>query len=236
YFGLERQLGQSLDHLPDLVGAVVLLPSGYELTRIGTPPDIPSGLVQAVVGDPVRASDIAAHTERLGSGATVYADGRMLIVGVPLSGRASAAGGALLLAVDMSAQAARETAFRQQSLVMLAITTVSAAVLLALVLCWMMPFGILVRPGGRARIWVPLLALVLAQAAYAAHAVTAFRTAWLESTRGNVAMLAQGVQADLNRVLDMGIDIHRMRGVDKVLSRLADSLPVIGAVRLLDDQ
>src|SRR5690606_14921084 len=64
----------------------------------------------------------------------------------------------------------------------------------------------------------------------------AFRTAWLESTRGNVAMLAQGVQADLNRVLDMGIDIHRMRGVDKVLSRLADSLPVIGAVRLLDDQ
>src|SRR5690606_6360809 len=43
YFGLERQLGQSLDHLPDLVGAVVLLPSGYELTRIGTPPDIPSG-------------------------------------------------------------------------------------------------------------------------------------------------------------------------------------------------
>src|SRR5690606_9104227 len=75
-----------------------------------------------------------------------------------------------------------------------------------------------------------------AQAAYATHAVASFRAAWLESTRGNVAMLAQGLQADLNRVLDMGIEIHRMRGVDKVLSRLTDSLPVIGAVRLLDDQ
>jgi len=236
YFGLERQLSASVERLADLAGAAVVMPSGYPLAALGALPDLPPGLVQAVVD--TRSSPSASHAgiQRLASGAVMFSEERILMVGVPLSGRSTDPDGALLLAVDTSEQAAREASFRQRSLVMLAGTTAGAVVLLLVVLGWLMPFEMLVRPGGRARIWVPLAALILAQAVYASHAVTSFRTAWLESTRGNVAMLAHGLQADLDRVLGMGIDIHRMRGVDKVLGRLTESLPVIGTASLLDAQ
>jgi|GEM_PF-470239 len=236
YFGLERQLSASVQRLPDLVGAAVVMPSGYALAAVGALPDIPPGMVAEVVSTRAGPSPSKVDIQRLGSGAVTFSGERILMVGVPLSGGSSEPDGALLLAVDTSAQAARETDFRHRSLAMLAGTTAGAALLLLIALGWLMPFDMLVRPGGRARIWVPLAALILAQAVYAGHAVSSFRAAWIESTRGNVAMLAYGLQADLNRVLGMGIDIHRMRGVDKVLLRLTESLPVIGAASLLDAQ
>lgn len=236
YFGLERQLSTSVQRLSDLKGTAVVMPSGYPLAEIGALPDIPAGLVAAVVDARGGIAPSNAGIQRLGSGAVMFSGEQSLVVGVPLAGGSSRPDGALLLAVDTSAQAAREADYRQRSLVMLAGTTALAAVSLLIVLGWLMPFDMLVRPGGRARIWVPLAALILAQAVYAGHAVSSFRTAWIESTRGNVAMLAQGLQADLNRVLGMGIDIQRMRGVDRVLARLAESLPVIGSARLLDAQ
>ena len=236
YFGLERQLSASVQRLPDLKGAAVMMPSGYLLAEIGGLPDVPRGLVAAIVDAPDGIAPSNAGIQRLGSGAVMFSGEQSLVVGVPLAGGSARPDGALLLAVDTSAQAAREADYRQRSLVMLAGTTALAAVALLIVLGWLMPFDMLVRPGGRARIWVPLAALILAQAVYAGHAVSSFRTAWLESTRGNVAMLAHGLQADLNRVLGMGIDIQRMRGVDRVLARLAESLPVIGSARLLDAQ
>lgn len=236
YFGLERQLSTSVQRLSDLAGAAVVMPSGYRLAEVGTLPDIPHGLVEAVVGARDGVAPSNAGMQRLASGAIMYSDSQNLVVGVPLTGSASGPDGALLLAVDTSAQAAREADYRQRSLVMLVGTTAGAAAFLLVVLGWLMPLDMLVRPGGRARTWVPLAALILAQAVYAGHAVSSFRTAWLESTRGNVAMLAHGLQADLNRVLDMGIDIRRMRGVDKVLARLTESLPVIGSASLLDAQ
>nr|MBF0685684.1 MFS transporter [Pseudomonas sp.] len=236
YFGLERQLSESVQRLPDLTGAVVMLPSGYALATVGSPPDVPAELVQAAMGASVDASLTKAGLQRLGSGVVMVAGDQALMVAVPLSGTSSRVDGALLLAVDASVQAAREAAFRQRSLFMLAATTATAGVLLLVVLGWLMPYDMLVRPGGRARMWVPLAVLIVAQAVYAGHAVSSFRTAWIESTRGNVAMLAQGLQTDLNRVLGMGIDIHRMRGVDKVLSRLTSNLPAIGTASMLDAQ
>ncbi len=233
YFGLERQLQQSLASLPDLAGAAVLMPDGVVLAMVGQGLAIAPGLVDAVVQPqltPPRDSGIG----RLASGAVLLSDQGRVLVAVPLQGRTQSADGALVLAVDNSIQVQRESAFLRHSLLVLGLTTGAAALFLLIVLGWLLPFEALTRPGGRARLLLPLTALMLAQAVYAVETVSSFRTAWLDSTRANVMLLAERMQSDLNKVLDMGIDIRRLNGVDQVLARLEQSLPAISSVSLLD--
>lgn len=88
--------------------------------------------------------------------------------------------------------------------------------------------------GGRARFVVPLLALVLAQGVYAAYTISTFRSGWLDVTRNNVGLLAEGLQRDLNRVLGYGLEVDRLRGVEAPFSRLAGTFPAVAQIELAD--
>src|SRR5690606_30799783 len=79
---------------------------------------------------------------------------------------------------------------------------------------------------------VPLCVLLLAQGVYAASTIQMFRDTWLQVTRENTILLAQGFQQDLQRVLGYGVAPDRLLGIEKPMSRLAASFPAIQELRL----
>ncbi|MEI2416353.1 MFS transporter [Orrella sp. JC864] len=234
FSGLDRLIEQSLARVPDLAGAAVALPDGYAVGRYGQAGALPEPLRAAVLAP--GAPGAQGGIERRPGGAALMHGEQALTLAVPLHGGDGAVAGVLAISVDDSLQAAREREFIERSVLVLGLTTLGAAALLLAVLGWLMPLQALTRPGGRARLAVPLAALILAQGVYAADTVTAFRSAWLQSTRANVAMLAESVQADIGRVLRMGIGIDRLRGIETLFARVAGSLPSVADISLRDAQ
>ncbi|QEI07750.1 MFS transporter [Pigmentiphaga aceris] len=233
YFGLAALLDRNFSHLPDLVGATVLLPDGYVLAQTSTAlPGAPA--LAKTFAAPASALQTDSDMSRLRSGAVMMTSTNTFALAVPLHGRQSQLDGVLVLAVDNTDQAAREQAFLHRTVMVLGLTTLAAAIFLIVALGWVVPFDTLTRPGGRARLAVPLIALILAQGVYSADTIASFRSAWLENTRANVTMLVGRMQADIGRVLDMGISIDRLRGVDTLFTRLASTLPAIEHVSLRD--
>lgn len=235
YSGLDRLLQQNLERLPDLVGATVVLPDGFVVGRLADAGTVDAALLQAVLA-PEPGKGVQEGVERLASGAALMRGAESLSLAVPLRGSGDRADGVLVLTVDNTLQVAREREFFHRSVLVLGLTTLGAAVLLLVVLGWVMPLQSLTRPGGRLRLAVPLMALILAQGVYAVDTVTAFRSAWLETTRANVTTLTESLQADISRVLRMGIDIDRLRGVEQMFSRVAATLPSVANVSLRDTQ
>lgn len=235
YFGLAALLDRNLGSLPDLVGATVLLPDGYALAHTSAAPEMAPALAKALAA-PTRALPSDSAFSRLRSGAVMSSGPNTFALAVPLLGRQSQLDGVLVLAVDNTDQAAREQAFLHRTVLVLGLTTLAAALFLIVALGWVVPFDTLIRPGGRARLAVPLIALILAQGVYAADTIASFRSAWLENTRATVTMLVGRMQGDIGRVLDMGVSIERLRGVDTLFTRLASSLPAIEHVSLRDSQ
>jgi predicted MFS family arabinose efflux permease len=233
FFGLDALLDRNLGNVPDLVGATVLLPDGYALSATAKPIPMASALTKALV-DAAPTLPAGAGVTRLRSGAVMATGADTFALAVPLHGRQARMDGVLVLAVDHTDQAFREREFLKRTVLVLGLTTLAAAIFLIVALGWVMPFDTLTRPGGRARLAVPLAALILAQGVYAADTIVSFRAAWLDNTRANVAMLAGRMQGDIGRVLDMGIAIDRLRGVDVVFTRLAATLPTIEHLSLRD--
>lgn len=230
YFGLVDQLDRSLAQMPGLTGASVVLADGYVLATWGQPPPATPALIAAGI-KPTGQADEGAGVERLASGTAMQAINDVVVVAVPLSGRAAQPDGALLLGVSAS-DAGQSATHVRRSLFVLGLTTPGLALLLIVVLGGVIPYATLTRPGGKLRLIVPLMAIILAQALYAADTISSFRNLWLGATRSNVEMLSGRMQQDLQRVLDMGIEVDRLRGVDQWLGRLARNMPAIGAVEL----
>jgi predicted MFS family arabinose efflux permease len=233
FFGLDAVLDRNLGNVRDLVGATVLLPDGYALSAMARPISMAPALTKALV-DAAPTLPAGAGVTRLRSGAVMTARADTFALAVPLHGRQARMDGVLVLAVDHTDQAFREREFLKRTVLVSGLTTLAAAIFLIVALGWVMPFDTLTRPGGRARLAVPLAALILAQGVYAADTIMSFRAAWLDNTRANVAMLAGRMQGDIGRVLDMGIAIDRLRGVDTVFTRLAATLPTIEHLSLRD--
>ncbi|GAA5237002.1 MFS transporter [Verticiella sediminum] len=228
YTGLARLLEDTIQGQQDVVRISVILPDGHALEAIGQPRSPHGGLSRAVAGAGAEPPGMRPLAD---GGGTLSLPDR-IGVSVPLRLRDGAVAGALTLWVDAAAQQASERAFLKHSAGVLALTTAGAALLLVLVL-------LLVPPGegtGTRRLALPLAAMLLAQGLYALDATTSFRSAWLESTRGNVVLLAERTQRDLARVFEMGVDLERVRGMDSLFQRLAGSLPAIDAVILRDAQ
>lgn len=228
YTGLGRLLETNVQAQPDLLRASVVLPDGRVLAHYGT--DVPpeGAALGPLVANGAEAQ-LAGGTVLARGGAILEVPGRLGLA-VPLRTRDGAVAGALAHWVDVSAQRERERDFLRHTVGALALTTAGAALLLVLVLALAPP----AEHGGNWRLALPLAIMLLAQSLYAVDATRSFRSAWLESTRGNVELLAERTQRDLARVFAMDIPFERVRGVDGLFQRLAASLPTIDTIVLRD--
>jgi predicted MFS family arabinose efflux permease len=227
FFGLRDGLRDSLSGSRDLRGAAVLLADGQTLAMQGELPDGAIALAKALDAGGTRE----AGATRRASGALMSVGEGAVTLAVPLAGAGGKVVGAVVLSVAKDGAASRRLIV--DNLQVLLAVTIVVGLGLAAVFKYLVPLTSLAA-GGRARFVVPLLALVLAQGVYAAYTISTFRSGWLEVTRNNVGLLAEGLQRDLNRVLGYGLTLDRLRGVDAPFSRLAATFPAVEQIELVD--
>lgn len=228
FFGLSALLDQVREQEPDLVAAAVVLIDGRELASVGTLPKV-DNLLHALA---VKSADIGGVL-RMSSGAVRRVDQQGIQVGVPLLLSDGTPGGMVVLQVLPKDSGL--SGLMLANLKVLGITTLAAALLLAVIFRYAMPLHEL-AVASKMRLLIPLAILMLAQGVYAAYTINSFRDAWMQVTQDNTQVLGQGLQHDLNRVLGYGVAPTSLRGVEQPMARLAASFPVIAELRLLDDQ
>ncbi|MDQ2184673.1 MFS transporter [Alcaligenaceae bacterium A4P071] len=168
---------------------------------------------------------------RLPSGTAMIARDQSVTIAAPLMNTAGQLTGAIIVDVERNALAWRELVVRNTTVLIL--VTACGGLLLAVGFRLFAPFGSSTA-GSRARFIVPLVAILLAQGLYAAYTISNFRTVWLQVTRENANMLAEGMQRDLNRVLGYGLSVGQLRGLEAPFTRLQASFPAIGQIAVTD--
>lgn len=225
YFGLSEMLAGLRQRIPDLLGASVVLSGGQVVASVG------DGLQTASLLKALRTrGDTGVGVVRSPSGAVYQTDAQGIMVAVPLMLADADMKGAVVLQVRQ--QNMKNSALMTHNLGVLAISTLGAAILLALFFRFVIPLYELAS-ASRARLFAPLLILLLAQGLYAAYTIHTFRVVWVQVTRENTEVLGRGLQHDLDRVLGFGIAPDHLRGVEQPMARLAASFPVISELRLL---
>ncbi|ALM85834.1 MFS transporter [Bordetella sp. N] len=225
YFGMDALLRDGTRGSDDLAGIAVLLPDGSPVAGHGDVPGA-AALARALFRSQGAAPphDMTARP----SGALLSSTGGRVVVAVPLDGPRT---GVLVVSAVRDAAAAHTLMWRSVA-VLVAVTAV-VGLALAAAFKFLVPLTTLAA-GGRARFVVPLIALLLAQGVYAAYTVQTFREGWLRVTRENVAVLARGLQTDLDRILGYGIPIDKLKGVEAPFQRLAATFPAIREIDLTD--
>lgn len=225
FFGLN-------DLLPDdavASGVAVLLPDGHQVTARGETVANASGMARALATRSV-PNDAGKPILRA-SGSVMMTDDAQISVAVPLVGDAGRVVGVLVLAVKKDA--AVGGAILMDNVKILVLVTLVAGLGLAVSFKYLLPMSTL-SGRGRERFLLPLIALILAQGAYASYTINTFRHVSLQVTRDNVELLATGLKDDLNRVLAYGIGISDLSGAEKPLGRLVATLPTIRSAELRD--
>jgi len=230
YFGMDALLLDGTRGSDDLAGIAVVLPDG---STVATQGDVPGAVTLARAlfrhNGTAAPHDITARP----SGALLSTDAGRVSVAVPLVSATAAKMPAGVLVVSAVRDAAAAHALMWRSLLVLVAVTAVVGLALAAAFKFLVPLTTLAA-GGRARFIVPLVALLLAQGVYAAYTVQTFREGWLRVTRENVAVLARGLQADLDRIIGYGISVDKLRGVEAPFQRLAATFPAIGEIDLTD--
>ncbi|ETH84085.1 putative membrane protein [Bordetella pertussis STO1-CHOC-0017] len=170
--------------------------------------------------------------QRQPSGSVRLVGDEAVSLGIPLAGSDGIVRAALVL--GWSRDPAFMHALMWRNLQVLALVT--AAVALALALALVLRRGERrrrERGGARARFVLPLVALLLAQGVYAGYTIGMFRDVWLDVVRHNAVVLATGLQRGLDRVLGYGLELHQLRGVDRLFSRTIHAYPLIGSIALV---
>lgn len=228
FFGLSSLLDDIKGQAPDLVSAGVVLADGQELASVGPMPKVDQ-LLHALSSGTADNSGVT-HTP---SGAVRRVDERGMQVGVPLTLSDGVVAGMVVLQVRPKDK--QLGGLMLENIKVLGLTTLAAALLLALVFRYAMPLHELAA-ANKARLLVPLAILMLAQGVYAAYTISTFRDVWIQVTQDNTQVLGAGLQSDLNRVLGYGVAPTSLRGIEQPMARLAASFPVISELRLLDQQ
>lgn len=228
YFGLDELLRDGMGDSRDMLGAAVTLADGSSAAVRGKP--VQEGELARELFQPVTAP-LDSNVTRRASGALVRADNGSVTVAVPLSGQENHQVGALIVSASKNVGAAR--ALIVDNIEVLLAVTVVVCLGLAAAFKYAVPLTVLAA-GGRARFILPLCALMLAQGIYAVYTVGTFRDGWLRVTSDNVAVLAQGLKGDLNRILGYGLTLDKLHGVEAPFTRLAATFPAIREVDLVD--
>lgn len=240
FFGLDDILRKSStgDHPPSLQvvqmdGTILAKRQGDG--RIDTAGDAQALLAALAMPPPIRGHspppDSRETPVRLPSGTAMIARDQSVTIAAPLMNTAGQLTGAIIVDVERNALAWRELVVRNTTVLIL--VTACGGLLLAVGFRLFAPYGGSTA-GSRARFIVPLVAILLAQGLYAAYTISNFRTVWLQVTRENANMLAEGMQRDLNRVLGYGLSVGQLRGLEAPFTRLQASFPAIGQIAVTD--
>jgi predicted MFS family arabinose efflux permease len=226
YFGLDPILHDILTRADDVRGAAVVLVNGQLIAEVGAIGPDAAMLARGFIPGPPGSG----ITQRL-SGALMAINGETVTIAVPLK----AANGQVLGAVALSVAKDEKVTYRliSKNLQVLFIVTLVVGVCLSALIKYLLPRGFFAA-GQRLGFVVPLLALLLAQGVYATYTISTFRSTWLEVTRSNVSLIAQGLQRDLDRVLGYGISVPQLKNVEAPFSRLAATFPTVAYVELID--
>lgn len=213
FFGLSQVLKQLEDDIPELRGAAVVLDDGTVLaaTRAAV---ATAGVLRALSHDAGRARETTANGLRLA-----------LPLAEPGGGRA----GAMVIEVNHDGVPQQEVLWR--NLRTLLMVTLGAAVLLAAVMRWL-PVQRIAAAGGL-RMAVPLAIMLLAQGLYAAQTVQDFREIRQAVIQQNARLIGEGLERDLEKILDYGIPAERMRGVEQPMLRAIKAFPLLSGMQLL---
>lgn len=228
YFGLAGMLGTMHQHIAGLQGVSVVMADGQVVQSYGKP--VGSRMLVAALSQSKGSAATIGVVQRSRSGAVYSTIDGTIKVAVPLKQVDGNLAGAMVLQVQRNS--AHESALMTGNARVLVLTTLGAAIALIVFFRFVMPLYELAS-ANKARLWFPLLVLLLAQGIYAAYTIHAFRDVWVQVTRENTQILGRGLQRDLDRVLGYGIAPSRLRGVEKPMSRLAASFPAIGELRLV---
>lgn len=212
YFGLSLVFDRLHQDIPELQAAAVVLDDGTVLASDGL--DIaPARLLRELRQGGARASESTAQSLRLA-----------LPLAEPQGGRK----GALIIQVEKPGLP--EGATFWDNLGFLAATTAGAALLMALVIR-RMPVHSLAMAGWM-RMAVPLVVMLAAQAIYTVHTVKDFRAIWQAVIEENARVIGEGLEKDLEKVLGYGIELERLRGVEKPMERALHAFPLLGGMSL----
>lgn len=228
FFGLSSLLDELKEQAPDFVSAGVVLTNGQELASLGGLPRV-DHLLQALIS---RSADNTG-VSHLPSGAVRMLNEQGMLVGTPLMLADGELGGMVVLQVRVKDM--RQGSLMLENVKVLGLTTLAAALLLAIIFRYAMPLHELAT-ANKVRLLIPLAILMLAQSVYAVYTINTFRDVWIQVTQDNTKVLGTGLQHDLNRVLGYGVAPAALRGVEQPMARLAASFPVISELRLLDQQ
>lgn len=215
YFGLSLVFDRLQQDIPDLQAAAVVLDDGAVLASVG-PAMSPGRLLRDLRQGAAHASESSSRGLRLA-----------LPLVEPQGGRR----GALIVQVDKPGLP--EGATLWENLRFLALVTTLAAGLMALVIR-RMPVHSLAMAGW-VRMAVPVAVMLVAQGLYTFHTVQDFRNIWQAVIEENARVIGQGLEKDLEKVLGYGIELSRLRGVEKPMQRALDAFPLLGGMSLQAD-
>ncbi|PAX96473.1 MFS transporter, partial [Bordetella pertussis] len=227
YFGLRDLLDGLLEESHGVTGVAVVLKDGRLVASAGVLVPHAARLARALA-----FPDDEPDVQRQPSGSVRLVGDEAVSLGIPLAGSDGIVRAALVL--GWSRDPAFMHALMWRNLQVLALVT--AAVALALALALVLRRGERrrrERGGARARFVLPLVALLLAQGVYAGYTIGMFRDVWLDVVRHNAVVLATGLQRGLDRVLGYGLELHQLRGVDRLFSRTIHAYPLIGSIALV---
>lgn len=225
YFGLRGLLDGLLEESHGVTGVAVVLKDGRLVASAGVLVPHAARLARALA-----FPDDEVGVLRQPSGSVRLVGDEAVSLGIPLAGSDGVVRAALVL--GWSRDPAYMHALMWRNLRVLALVTAAVALALALAL----RRGERRRResgGARARFVLPLVALLLAQGVYAGYTIGMFRDVWLDVARHNAVVLATGLQRGLDRVLGYGLELHRLRGVDRLFSHTIRAYPLIGSIALV---
>src|SRR5690554_5148972 len=213
YFGLSLAFERLSDDIPELQAAAFVLDDATVLASVG--PDLPVARLLREL--------------RQGAGRAREATADGLTLALPLVEPDGGRKGALVLRAH--AESPLEAATIWSNLRFLAIVTALAAVVMALAMRWLPVQR--VAAAGWLRLAVPVVIMLVAQAAYTVHTVQDFRSLWQSVIQQNAQLIGEGLERDLEKVLGYGFAPERMRGVERPMARAIEAFPLLGGMQFL---
>lgn len=220
--GLERMAEAALERQPDIGDVVVALPDGRVLFA-ARPGLNSSGRDWA--GVPSRDKDVGG--ERMAVSARPLDGWRRL--SFPLRDRQKAQAGTLSLYVAQEVEQAGVAPVLAESLRDLGLTVAAAALVLALLLCSRV--GRASCREGRSRALGGLvLVLGLAQAAYSLQNARLLNAQYRSLVENQAETIAAYLQQDLDALLDKGVRLDKLVGIDRVFRRILAGNPEVALI------
>jgi predicted MFS family arabinose efflux permease len=224
--GLDRLVAAALERQPDIGDIVVDLPDGRTLFALH--PDLRSN---ARNWSSVPSTNNDAGGESFSVSAKPLDGWYRLSFG--LHDRQKTLVGTLSLYVEQKVENAGVTAVLIQSLKDLGLTVAASALVLAGVL--FTGLGLTNHRKGVHRVLAGLmLALGLAQAAYSLQNARLLNTEYRNLIENQAEAIATFLQQDLDGLLDKGVRLDKLVGINKVLSRILAGNPEVASIDIQD--